>query len=499
MSSTARVASRSSLVLIAALVLAETVSAFETTMAVQLLYANNPFFHGPITQLTWIVTAYLLVAAASTGVCGRLGDQFGRTRVLTWVLVISAAGSVISAVAPNVEVLILGRGVQGVSGAVLPLAIGLAREVLPQARVATGIAVISASALIAGAGGLLLAGLMIDHTDWRLIFLSAVVLALLAVVAIRALIPPSRASLADPGKVDYVGAVLFSAGVATALFGVTKSAQWHWIDSRTLSFVLAGLAILAVWVGWELRAPHPMIDLRRFGNPKFALGILGTAIIAFGVFGLSQVLPTAIMRTPKEIPLPGGGVLDLPVGLGLTATMAGLVGALGSAVGFGISPWPGRISRRFGAARTVMIGTVVAFAAFAALPYLFSTVPTYLLYTIGAAVGTTFCYGALPTLIVECVPEDETSAAVGMQAVVRTAFQGVASSFAGLFLARDQVHLGKVAFLSETGLRTTVYVALGACVAGFAVALLAARYRSSTLREPEPEPAAAAQGLAATA
>ena len=302
MSQTARVVTRSSLVLIAALVLAETVyvSAFETTMAVQLLYANNPFFSGSITQLTWIVTSYLLVAAAATGVCGRLGDQFGRTRVLTWVLVISAVGSLVSAVAPNVEVLILGRGVQGVSGAVLPLAIGLAREVLPPKRVATGIAVISAAALIAGAGGLLLAGVMIDHTSWRLIFVSAVVLAALAVVTIRALIPASRAALADPGKVDYVGAVLFSAGVATMLYGVTKSAQWHWIDSRTLSFLLSGLAVLAVWVMWELRAAYPMIDLRRFANPKFTLGILGTAVVAFGVFGLSQVMPTAIMRTPRR-------------------------------------------------------------------------------------------------------------------------------------------------------------------------------------------------------
>ena len=80
---------------------------------------------------------------------------------------------------------------------------------------------------------------------------------------------------------------------------------------------------------------------------------------------------------------------------------------------------------------------------------------------------------ALPgrLLIVECVPEDETSAAVGMQAVVRTAFQGVASSFAGIFLARDQVHLGSAAFLSETGLRTTAYVAMAACVVGFAISL----------------------------
>ena len=472
---------RPAALLIAVLVLAETVSAFETTMAVQLLYANNPFFGTDISKLTWIVTAYMLVAAAATGVCGRLGDQFGRTRVLNVVLLVSVLGSVVSAVAPNLEILIVGRGLQGVSGAVLPLVIGLAREILPKEKITVGIAVVSASALIAGAAGMLVAGFILDHFAWRLIFWTAVLLAALAILAVRAFIPRSASDPADRGKVDYLGAVLFSGAVGTALFGVTRSSDWTWIDSRTLGFIGTGFVLLALWVLWELRVQHPMMEVRRFVNPKFAIGMLATVIIAFGVFGLSQVMPTAIMRTPTEIPVPGGSPIDLPVGLGLTATAAGLVGGLGALVGFILSPVPGRISRRYGAARTVILGSVVSIAAFWSVLYLHTTVGGFIAFTLVSSLAVTFCYGALPTLIVECVPEEETSAAVGMQAVVRTTFQGVASSFSGVFLARGEIKVGDLAFLSEDGLRITVVVAIGASVIGLLLAIAASRFRESTL------------------
>ncbi|GAA2404846.1 MFS transporter [Actinomadura vinacea] len=471
--------SRSAAVLVAALVLAETVSAFETTMSVQLLYSHHPFFGTDINKLTWIVTAYMLVAAAATGVCGRLGDQFGRVRVLNLVLLISAVGSIVSAAAPNLEILIVGRGLQGVSGAVLPLAIGLAREILPREKVTTGIAVISASALIAGASGILVAGFILDHFQWRYIFWSAVVLALLAIVAIRAVIPRSAAAAADPGKVDYLGAVLFSGAVGTVLFGVTRSSEWTWTDARTAGFLVTGAVLLAVWVLWELRVRHPMMEVRRFADRKFTIGMLATVIVAFGVFGLSQVLPTAVLRTPEQIPVPGGAPIDLPVGLGLSATMAGLVGGLGSLLGFVISPLPGRISRRFGAARTVLIGCVVSIAAFWSVLYLHTTLSGFIVFTLITAVAVTFCYGALPTLIVECVPAEETSAAVGMQAVVRTTFQGVAASFSGIFLAQGEIKVGDLAFLSEQGLRTTAIVAIASSVLGLLLAVPASRHREA--------------------
>ncbi|TDC95588.1 MFS transporter [Actinomadura sp. 7K507] len=483
--------SRSALLLIAVLVLAETVSAFETTMSVQLLYAQLPFFGSDINKLTWIVTAYMLVAAAATGVCGRLGDQFGRARVLNIVLLISAAGSALSAIAPNLEVLIVGRGLQGVSGAVLPLVIGLAREILPKEKVTTGIAVVSASALIAGASGMLVSGFILDHFNWRFIFWTAVILAALAMLGIRAVIPNSKAADADPGKVDYLGAALFSVAIGTTLYGVTKSSEWTWGDSRTLGFLGVGLLLLAVWTVWELRVEHPMMEVRRFVNPKFAIGMLATVIIAFGVFGLSQVMPTAVLRTPTEIPVPGGAPIELPVGLGLTATMTGLVGGLGALVGFAISPLPGRISRRYGAARTIMIGSVVAVGAFWSVMSLHTSLGGFIAFTIISSIAVTFCYGALPTLIAECVPPEETSAAVGMQAVVRTTFQGVAASFSGVFLARGEIEVGELAFLSEQGLETLAVAAIVASVIGFLLAVGASRYRDSMLadRDDGPVPA----------
>ncbi|MDV8071358.1 MFS transporter [Rhodococcus sp. IEGM 1366] len=473
--------------ILTALIVAEAIAAFETTMAIQLLYADDPFFKQDITKLVWIVTAYMLVAAAATGVCGRLGDQFGRKQVLITVLIISSIGSMVSALAPNLEILILGRAIQGVSGAVLPLVIGLARQVLPKDKAAIGISVVSASALIAGASGMVVGGLILDYFQWHLIFWFASTVAILACIAVWAWVPGKspEASTGSTSRIDYLGAVLFSATTATILFGVTRTKDLGWTDQRVLMLLGGGTCLLLAWIAWELTFSAPMMDLRRFANPKFTLGMIATAAAAIGPFGMMQVLPTAILRTPTEITIPGTGentsatVIDLPIGFGLTATATGLLLGLSALVGFLISPLPGRISRRLGASITVIIGSLISTLGFIATWLAHTSLPAFLACSVVVGIGASFLYGGLPTLIAECVPESQTSAAVGMQAVVRTTFQGVASSIAGLFLAQGAVNIGSHAFPGTQGIQTTLYFAAGVSLIACALAYLASRKRET--------------------
>lgn len=137
--------------IVAVLIAVEIISAFETSMMYAALPTFTQVFSTDSSAVGWTVTSFLLVAAASAAVCGRLGDMYGRERVLIVVLICAAAGSIISMAFGSLWAIIIGRAIQGVAGAILPLCIGLAREHLPAKKVPMAIALISGSAVAAGA------------------------------------------------------------------------------------------------------------------------------------------------------------------------------------------------------------------------------------------------------------------------------------------------------------------------------------------------------------
>ncbi len=447
------------------LVIAEVVAAFETSMAMQLLYAPGDFFSKDINLLVWIVTAYALAGALATSFVGRLGDQFGRRNVLIAVLVISIVGSVISALAPNLAVVVIGRALQGVSAAVLPLCIGIVRASFPEAKIAVGVAVVTTSALVAGAAGSLVGGIVLDIASWHWIFWCAAILATVAVIALLAFVNRDpRSTLAKTSRIDWIGGALFGIGIAAALFGATKSKDLGWTDPLVLACVIGGVAAIALWFVWERRVTDPMIDVRMFADKKFSLGMLATALIAVGPIGMSSILSITIYRTPNQIPGADGTTIDLPVGLGQTATMAGVLGFITAAAAFATAPLIGRISDRMGARTGLMIGSVLTIIGLGIVCIAPTSFPIAFTGLIISVLGTGFLYSGMPTVIVECVPPERTSAATGVNAVIRTTFQAVASSIVAILLTTAPITVGDYTFTSTTGLYLVVGVCIATCI-----------------------------------
>ena len=464
---------RSTAVALFILVVAEVVAAFETTMAVQLLYTPGDFFTTDLSQLVWVVTAYSLVAALATGFVGRLGDQFGRRKVLIWILLLSAVGSLISAVAPTFGVLVAGRAIQGVSGAVLPLAIGIVRTTFPAAKVSLGIAVVSTSALIAGAGGMLVGGLFLDYSSWHMIFWSAAALALVAaLLAWMGLPKEPKSTLAGTGRVDYLGGLLFGVSIAAMLYGLTISKDLGWADTGVLTFVIGGLIGLALWAAWELKVSEPMVDIRLFKERKFSLGMLATMLFAAGPIGMMNILVVTIYRTPSELPLSDGGTLELPVGLGLTATQTGLLGFVTAAAAFALSPLIGKISAQWGARMGLVIGALLTIAGVVVVWLSPTTLPVVIAGMVLVTSGSGFLYSGMPTIIVETVQPDQTSTAAAVNAVTRTTFQAVAASLIGIMLAFTPIIADGAPFVSTAGFSLVMGVLIGTCVLGIIIVLL---------------------------
>src|SRR5438093_1128248 len=147
--------------------------------------------HASATAVTWVLTAYLLSAAVCTPVIGRLGDMYGKERMLVTVLVVLGAGTLIAALADSVEVMILGRVVQGAGGAVFPLAFGIIRDEFPRERVATGIALISAILGVGGGLGIVLAGPIVEHLSYHWLFWMPLVVVVAAAGLTHFFVPES--------------------------------------------------------------------------------------------------------------------------------------------------------------------------------------------------------------------------------------------------------------------------------------------------------------------
>src|SRR3954447_13270033 len=202
------------------LVLAGMAFALSQTVVSPALPEIQHKFHSSPASAAWILTGYLLAASVATPIIGKLGDLFGRGKVLTMVLLVFAVGSVVCALAGSLPVLILGRVIQGAGGGIFPLAFGIIREAFPPEQVATAIGGISATFGIGGGVGLVIAGPIVSGLGPSWLFWLGL-MALPAAYAIYRYVP-HEATRAD-ARVDWLGAPLPRGCLARLPFRLRKT------------------------------------------------------------------------------------------------------------------------------------------------------------------------------------------------------------------------------------------------------------------------------------
>jgi MFS family permease len=418
---------RSSLRIMIVLILIEVFAVFETSMAITAIPSFMRVFEADASAAGWTTTAYLLVGAASAATGGRLGDMFGRRKVLAVILFGAACGSLVSVLAVDLWMVVLGRGIQGLAAAALPLSFGLVRELLPPRRVPMVVAMLAGIIPICTGAGSLLAGLLLDHSGWRLLFMVATGMGIVA--GAIALTLPRTPGLTPRPTVDLAGALLIVPAVGGVLFGAGRAEEWGWTDARVLGSILAGLVALGIWVWWELRAPAPTVDVRQFTDRKVGLTSAVTVVIGIGPMGAGAIL------TPMVLQLPTAS----PIGQGLSATTAGVVMLISAVIGYGGALLSGRIAQVAGA-RWAMALACLSYLAGASL-WIFSAhslVGTAICTSL-LAIGSAFAYTSTANLIVEAVPEKQTGEATGMNKVLVNVAVAVGMSITAVFLTFSTV------------------------------------------------------------
>jgi EmrB/QacA subfamily drug resistance transporter len=357
--------------------------------------------------VTWVLTGYLLSASVATPILGRLGDMFGKRRILVITMTALAVGTVIAGLATTLPVLLVGRVAQGLGGALFPLSFGIIRDEFPAERVAGAIGFISATLGIGGGLGVILAGPIAARLGYHWLFWAPLPLIVLAAAGVQFLIPESP--LRSGGRVNLHCAVLLSAWLVVLLVGITEGPQWGWLSPAFAGTILAAGALFCAWWIAEWRSDSPLVDVRMLIHPAVWRTNVVALAVGFGLYGSLTLIPE-ILQAPHSV----------SYGFGVTVTDAGLFLLPQTVVVFVVGTLSGRIAAAIGSARAVLIGVLLAAGSFSLLAIGYTRVWQILTATImlGAAVGLT--YSGMPNVIVESVPAAQTGVATGMNANIRT-------------------------------------------------------------------------------
>lgn len=463
--------------MVSVLVLGGAVSTLQSTLVVPLLPDLPGLLHVSSEDASWLVTITLVTAAVSTPIMGRMADMYGKRRLMVASLGAMSAGSVLCALAPGLATMLVGRALQGCSGAMVAVGISILRDTLPARRMAHAMASMSASVGIGSALGPPVAGMLTHELGWRGVFWSSAACAGLLLIGVLLLVAESRVRVRE--SFDVGGAVLLSVVLVCLLLPLTKGAAWGWTSTPVVGLSGAGVVALAMWAWLQVRKQSPLVDLRAAARRPVALTHLAGLFI--GIATLMNSLATTEL-------------LQLPVsshGQGLSVLQTGLAMILPGTVMMLSSPFAGMMLRRWGGRISLVAGSVVLAAAYLLRIPLSGGVAQIVVSSCIVSVGLSVVFAALPTLILGAVPASQTAAANSLNSLVRTVGSAVASTSIAVVLSASAHHAGGTLGPDARSLRWALLFAVGAALVATVSGLLipSARRRFAERRGSETDSA----------
>jgi EmrB/QacA subfamily drug resistance transporter len=402
------------------------------------------------TGVSWVLSSFLITASVATPLLGRVGDMFGKRRVLLATLAVFALGTLLCAMSDSLGLLITSRAVQGIGSAAFPLAFGIVRDQFPGKHVPVAIGMISSTFGIGFGVGLVLPGPIVDTFNWRWVFWLGLFVIVLGLLAVAAFVRESDSR--SPGRIDWAGGALLSGAVVALLLPISQGKAWGWSSPAVIGLFVAAVVLGVVFVAVERRVPAPMVDIDLLRHPAVATSHVASLIIGFGIYGAFTLVPL-LARTPPEVGF----------GFGSTVTESGLFMVPMAVTMLIASPLTGRIGAAVGFKLPLVLACLIGVVGFAI--YAAGLESKWALY-VGSGVlgiGVGLAYAALANLVVAAVDARQVGEATGINTIMRTVGSSLGAQVAASILASQTVP--GTAIPAESGYTTTFVmsaVALGA-------------------------------------
>jgi EmrB/QacA subfamily drug resistance transporter len=383
--------------------------------------------HTTETGVTWLLTGYLLSASVGTSILGRLGDMYGKERLLLYTLGLLAVGTLVSALSTALLPMIVGRVIQGAGGGVFPLAFGIVRDEFPREKVAGSIGIVSSILGVGGGIGIIIGGLIVEHLNYHWLYWIPLAVIVVAAVCTWRFVPESPVRV--PGRVNWLAAALMTLGFCCVLIAISETTVWGWGSARTLGLLAVGLAGCAAWVMVEIRSDEPLIDMAMMR----IRGVWTTNLVAF-LLGAGMYASFLIYPQFAQLPKSTG------FGFGASVVVAGLY-LLPSAMLMSLmGTFAGRLARRFGSKAALVVGSAVTALAFGLMAVAHAHPYDMLISAALLGIGIGLAFSALGNLIVQAVPPEQTGVATGMNTVMRTLGGALGGQIVATVIANNVFH-----------------------------------------------------------
>src|SRR4051812_34598839 len=380
--------------------------------------------HASQSAVGWVLTAYLLSASVATPIIGRLGDMYGKERLLMIVLLMLAFGTLISAIASSLSLMLLGRVIQGAGGGIFPLAFSIIRDEFPKERVPGSIGLVSSLLGIGGGAGVVFAGIVTQNLSYHWLFWFPLAVIVFTAFLTRRYIPESPVK--SPAEINYRAAALMTLGISAVLLAITETSTWGWGSPKTLGVLAIGVFVIAAWIREELRSREPLVDMRMMA----IRGVWTTNTVAF-LIGIGMY--SSFILLPEFVQEPA----STGYGFGASVTVAGLFLLPATVAIVVVGQMAGALERRIGSRGSLIGGALFALACYVLLVANRSQELEIYLAAGLLGIGIGLSFSAMANLIVQNVRQEQTGVAAGMNAVTRTLGGAFGGQLAATLLASN--------------------------------------------------------------
>jgi EmrB/QacA subfamily drug resistance transporter len=428
--------------------------------------------HAGLSGLEWTVNAYTLTFAVLLLSAAAIGERFGRRSIFVLGIAVFTGASAVAALAPNISVLVAARAVQGAGGAmIMPLSLTLLSAAVPPERRNAALGLWGAIGGMAVAIGPLVGGAVTSGWSWQYIFWLNVPIGLV-------LIPLAWWKLSESrgvrSKLDLVGVGLVSGGLFGVVLGLVRGNSHGWTSTSVLSSFVVGSLALAGFVAWELRSPHPMLDIRLFRRRGFAAVNVTALLFSFGMFG-SIFFLTQFLQTVQGLSPLAAGIRVLPW----------------TAMPMLLAPVVGHLAERWGGKPLVVTGlalqaiglTWLALLITPATPFADMVIPFVV-----SGMGMTLFFVPLASLVLGSVPKYLEGVASGANSAFRELGGVLGIAVLGAVFSSNGGYRSAADYVS--GMTPAVYVGAVVVAIGAVTALVIPgrrRQRASVAEVPAPE------------
>ena len=398
---------------------------------------------------TWLVTGFLLSSSVLTPLLGKLGDMYGKKRLLVVCLTIFGLGSFGAAAGDSLGWLVACRVLQGAGAATFPLAFGIIRDEFPPEKIGLAIGVMSSVFGMGGGLGLVGSGFVLEGLNWHWLFILGGAPVLVAAALIWVCVPESPERRG--GRPDFLGAGVLSVALVALLLAVTKGEQWGWDSARVVGLAVVAVAAAVAWLRIEARVPEPLVDLATFSRPGMAWTNAATVLVGFSLTAFFVLAPAFVQVDTY--------------GFGASVREAGLY-FLPSAIAMIVcGPAAGWLGTRLGHAVALRIGLAASAVAFGLLAFAHSSSALSLVWMGLLGVGIAFALAAIGTLVIENSHARETGVASGVNMIMRTIGAAVGAQVAAAVISAHT----PVGSLVPDEIGFTISFALAGCAASLAL------------------------------